>query len=125
VIDHVSITVRDLAASADFYRAVLEPLGLEQLVRREGTVGFGKQYPEFWLNLRPVSGQQPTDSGHHVCLRARDREAVEAFHRVALANGGKDDGAPGEREAAVTTYYGAFFRDPDGNRIEAVTFPRT
>jgi catechol 2,3-dioxygenase-like lactoylglutathione lyase family enzyme len=124
MIDHVSITVRDLAAAAAFYRAVLEPLGLSVLAEREKTVGFGKRYPEFWLNARPGSPAQPEDTGHHVCLRARDRAAVEAFHRRALEMGGQDDGAPGDRAAAMTTYYGAFIRDPDGNRIEAVTFPR-
>lgn len=125
MIDHVSITVSDLIASGLFYSAVLEPLGLSQLVERENTIGFGKRYPEFWLNVRQKAEMSPVNTGHHVCLRARSREAVDAFHRIALANGGEDDGAPGEREAAVTTYYGAFFRDPDGNRIEAVTFPRT
>jgi len=123
MIDHVSITVRDLAKSRAFYRAVLEPLGLSLLVERERTVGFGKRYPEFWLNWRPDLAPQPSDTGHHVCLRARDAAAVEAFHRLALANGATDDGAPGDRQAAMTTYYGAFMRDRDGNRIEAVTFP--
>ena len=49
-------------------------------------------------------------------------EAVRAFYAAAVEGGGSDDGAPGPRQAAVTGYYGAFIRDPDGNRIEAVTF---
>jgi catechol 2,3-dioxygenase-like lactoylglutathione lyase family enzyme len=48
---------------------------------------------------------------------------VRAFHAAALANGGTDDGAPGPRQAAMITYFGAFVRDPDGNRLEAATFP--
>lgn len=124
MIDHVSIQVRDLERSAAFYRAVLAPLGLTVLADRPATVGFGKRYPEFWLNVRPEGGPAPADTGHHVCLRAPDQRAVEDFHRIALAEGGRDDGAPGERQAAVTTYYGAFIRDPDGNRVEAVTFPK-
>lgn len=124
MIDHVSIQVRDLKRSTEFYRAVFAPLGLTVLADRPATVGFGKRYPELWLNARPDSPVSRPDTGFHVCLRARDRETVEAFHRIALTEGGSDDGAPGERQAAMTTYYGAFIRDPDGNRIEVVTFPR-
>lgn len=124
MIDHVSIAVRDLAAAAAFYEPVLAPLGLARLVTRERTVGFGKRYPEFWLNLREGLAPVEPDTGCHVCLRAPDEAAVRAFHAAALGSGGADAGAPGPREAAVTTYYGAFVHDLDGNKIEAVTFPR-
>lgn len=124
MIDHVSIAVRSLAESAAFYDAVLAPLGLVRLVERERTIGFGKKYPEFWLNARPGMAPVAEDTGCHICLRAPSKEAVDAFHAAALARGGRDDGAPGDREASMTTYYGAFIRDPDGNKIEAVTFPR-
>lgn len=124
MIDHVSIAVSELATSAAFYEQVLAPLGLTRLVDRPATVGFGKRYPELWLNARPAMSPLPADTGAHVCLRATDREAVDAFHRHALALGGTCDGPPGPRQAAVTTYYGAFIRDRDGNKIEAVTFPR-
>ena len=124
MIDHVSIQVRDLAAAATFYARALAPLGLEVLADRPATVGFGKRYPEFWLNARPDSEGVPSDTGYHVCLRARDRATVDAFHRIALAEGAVDDGAPGERQGQMTLYYGAFIRDADGNRIEVVTFPR-
>lgn len=72
MIDHVSIAVCDLGASAAFYRQVLEPLGLKQLVARDTTIGFGKTYPEFWLNARPGIGPISDDTGNHVCLRAPD-----------------------------------------------------
>lgn len=124
MIDHVSVAVSDLKASTAFYDAVLAPLGLTRLVARERTVGFGKKYPEFWLNARPHMNQVVDDTGVHICLRAPDVAAVEAFHRAALAGGGRDDGAPGPRQAAMTEYFGAFVRDPDGNKIEAVTFPQ-
>jgi catechol 2,3-dioxygenase-like lactoylglutathione lyase family enzyme len=123
MIDHVSIAVRDLAASAEFYQQLLEPLGLKQLVARETTVGFGKTYPEFWLNARPSMGTVPDNTGSHICLRAPSRIAVDKFYEIAAATGGRGDGAPRERQATVTTYYGAFVRDLDGNKIEAVTFP--
>ena len=65
----------------------------------------------------------PEETGIHICLRASSRDTVDAFHAAALKLGGRDDGAPDDRQAQMTTYYGAFIRDPDGNKIEAVTFP--
>ncbi len=124
MIDHVSIQVRDLAGLADFYEAVLAPLGLTRFVERPATVGFGKRYPEFWLNHRPDGATPDAGTGIHICLRARSEDAVRAFHAAALANGGRSDGEPGPRKAEVTTYYGAFILDPEGNKIEAVTFPK-
>jgi catechol 2,3-dioxygenase-like lactoylglutathione lyase family enzyme len=121
MIDHVSITVRDLAQSTRFYAQALAPLGYQRLRNQPSTVGFGKKYPELWLNHRPSATIDP-DSGAHVCLRAESREAVDGFHAAALAAGGKSDGAPGLRSHYHETYYAAFIRDPDGNRIEAVTF---
>ncbi len=124
MIDHVSIAVSDLQRSAAFYRAILEPLGLTCLVERLHTIGFGKKYPEFWLNARRTMASAPDDVGAHICLRAPDRAAVEAFHRTALLCGGRDDGTPSDRDGEMTVYFGAFIRDPDGNKIEAVTFQK-
>lgn len=122
MIDHVSIAVRDLAAAARFYEAVLAPLGMTRLENRPATVGFGKSYPEFWLNAREDLTPLPPGSGAHVCLRARSTEVVDAFHAAALAAGGESDGTPGLRPHHGDGYYAAFIRDADGNRIEAVTF---
>jgi catechol 2,3-dioxygenase-like lactoylglutathione lyase family enzyme len=122
MIDHVSIGVSDLAASAAFYARVLATLGHTKLEVRPATVGFGKKYPEFWLNLRQGMPPVGDDTGSHVCLRAGSTAAVDAFHAAALAAGGTDDGAPGLRPHRTGAYYAAFIRDPDGNRIEAVTF---
>jgi catechol 2,3-dioxygenase-like lactoylglutathione lyase family enzyme len=123
MIDHVSVPVRDLVRSGAFYENVLEPLGLKSLVVREATIGFGKAYPEFWINLRNWV-PQTSNPGGHICLRAPSEDAVRAFHAAALANGGTDGGAPGPRQAAFTTYFGAFILDPDGNKLKAVTFPK-
>ena len=123
MIDHVSIGVRDLAASVRFYAAVLEPLGMRLLKEREGRTGFGSKYPELWLNARPGMSAAPADTGAHLCLRARSTAAVDTFHARALALGGTDDGPPGLRAATMVTYYAAFIRDPDGNRIEVMTVP--
>ena len=71
MIDHVSIGVSDLERSARFYESALAPLGLSRLVTRPGTVGFGKSYPEFWINLRAGTSQVSPESGCHICLRAK------------------------------------------------------
>lgn len=123
MIDHLSLSVRDLAASAAFYEALLAPLGYRRLVERQSTVGFGKRYPEIWLNHRPGRTPEPDGTGLHVCLRAASQEAVQAFHQAALDHGGRSDGEPGARAAAMTGYYAAFILDLDGNKLEAATFP--
>lgn len=123
MIDHVSVAVSDLARADRFYTAVLAPLGLTRLRVEDARIGFGKTYAEFWINARP-DGVGAFGTGAHVALRAKDADAVDAFHRAALARGGADDGAPGfrARGAGPSRYYAAFVRDPDGNRVEAVTF---
>ena len=123
MIDHVSVGVRDLERSARFYEAALAPLGLSRLVTRPATVGFGKAYPEFWINLRAGMAEVAAESGVHICLRAKSAAAVDAFHTAALDAGASSDGAPGLRPHDRVRYYAAFVRDPDGNRVEAVTFP--
>ena len=123
MIDHVSLQVCDLARSAMFFEQVLVPLGYRRMVERATQVGFGKRYPEIWLNGRPDEPAATFNTGAHLCLRAPDEEAVRAFHLAALEHGGADDGAPGPRAAAQTSYFAAFIRDLDGNRIEAAAFP--
>ncbi len=124
MIDHISLAVRDLAASARFYDRVLAPLGLRRVAERADTIGFGKTYPEFWLNLRADLPPVAANTGCHYCLRARDEAAVRAFHAAALEAGGRSDGKPGPRQGEMTRYYGAFIRDLDGNKIEVANFPR-
>jgi len=121
MIDHVSVSVRDLKRAAAFYEAVLATLGYTKLDDRPATVGFGKKYSEFWINLRAGITRE-TNPGSHIALRAKGKDAVDAFHATALAHGGVSDGAPGLRGDASEGYYAAFIRDPDGNKIEAVTF---
>ena len=124
MIDHISIAVRDLAARRDAYEAILSPLGMRKLVERPRTVGFGKAYPEFWLNLREEVKPAEGDPGTHICLRAPSEEVVRAFHEVALAHGCTSAGDPGQRQGEMIGYYGAFILDPDRNKIEVATFPR-
>ena len=123
MIDHISIAVRDLESAQAFYAAALASLGMAKLREwPDAAIGFGKKYPEFWINRRAAMAPVADDSGVHICLRAPDAAAVDAFHAAALAGGGTSDGAPGLRTKYHSNYYAAFIRDPDGNRIEAVTF---
>ena len=85
MLDHVSVGVADLERAAHFYEPTLAALGLTRLVTRPATIGFGKAYPEFWINLRAGMTPVAPESGIHICLRARSAEAVDAFHAAALS----------------------------------------
>ena len=123
MLDHISIAVRDLKQAETFYTALLATLNMSKMREwPDAAIGFGKKHPDFWINARPNMAAIAEDSGVHICLRAASKEAVQAFHTAALANGGTSDGAPGFREECSSRYYAAFIRDPDGNRVEAVTF---
>jgi catechol 2,3-dioxygenase-like lactoylglutathione lyase family enzyme len=122
MIDHISIAVRDLQVAGRFYEAVLATLGYSKMIARPTNIGFGKTYPDFWINLRSNMASPDPDGGVHVCLRASSAEVVNAFHAAALQAGGRTDGPAGPRPEYTPGYYAAFILDPDGNRIEAVTF---
>ena len=111
LVDHVHLRVADVEASKRFYRAVFAALGLPDILQ-EGPGLFHAD--ELFVD----KADGPT-SRVHLAFQAADREAVHAFHRAALAAGGKDNGAPGER-SYHPGYYAAFAFDPDGNNIEAV-----
>ena len=111
LIDHVHLRAHDLEASKRFYRAVLQALGKGHTIR-ESDDHFSAD--ELWIDR--ADGKV---SSVHLAFQASGPEAVKAFHAAALAHGGKDNGAPGER-AYHPGYYAAFAFDPDGNNIEAV-----
>ena len=117
LIDHVQLVVRDLPASRRFYDAVFEVLG----VPLGGTLDDGAfWYDELFVSTADSEAAQGELTGrHHLAFQAKDRAAVDAFHRAALAAGGRDNGAAGERPYHPG-YYAAFVLDPDGNNIEAV-----
>ena len=116
LLDHLHLVVRDLAASRDFYAAVFEVLQVPM---------GGEGDDHFWADELFVStadseaAQGELTGRHHLAFQARDRVMVDAFHRAALAHGGRDNGVPGERPYHPG-YYAAFALDPDGNNIEAV-----
>jgi catechol 2,3-dioxygenase-like lactoylglutathione lyase family enzyme len=116
VIDHIVLTVSDLAASRRFYERALAPLGIGVVREFPGAAGFGRDGDDvLWIGEGEPSGPI------HIAFVAPDRAAVDAFHREALAAGGRDNGGPGVRERYHPTYYAAFVHDPDGNNAEAVT----
>lgn len=122
MIDHISLAVSDIDRAVAFYEATLAPLGLAKLVVRPGMVGFGKTYPEIWLNLRVDLSRSAPGGGAHIALRARTSAEIDAFHAEALAAGGTSESVPSLRPHDRVKYYAAFVLDHDGNRIEAVTF---
>ncbi len=116
LIDHVQLVVRDLSASKRFYTAVLEVLKIPM-----GGTGEGYFWADELFISTPnnVAAQGALTGRNHLAFQAQDRGMVDAFHKAALAHGGKDNGAPGERRYHPG-YYAAFVLDPDGNNIEAV-----
>lgn len=122
MIHHVSVGVRDPARARAFYDPLMALVGLRLLKVNERAVHYGDVEVRFSLET-PVDGHTAAPgNGAHVAFHAPDREAVNAFHAAALQNGGTDEGPPGVREQYDAHYYAAFVRDPDGNKIEAVTY---
>lgn len=114
--DHMGLKVKDLDAAVRFYTTALAPLGHVQGSSGEGYAGIGpKDNPGLWLYAGGKPGQ-----GVHIAFRARNRAAVDAFHKAGIKAGGRDNGVPGVREDYGPTYYAAFLVDPDGNNVEAV-----
>jgi catechol 2,3-dioxygenase-like lactoylglutathione lyase family enzyme len=122
MIDHVGFPVSDYARSKAFYERALGALGytlikeVQQDAHDNPAAGFGLNgKPDFW-----IGGEGALNKPVHIAIAAKDRAAVDAFHKAALAAGGKDNGPPGIRAHYHPNYYGAFVLDPDGHNIEAV-----
>jgi catechol 2,3-dioxygenase-like lactoylglutathione lyase family enzyme len=117
MIDHVSIQCADLSASAAFYDTVLAPLGGRRIMDFGDVIGYGTDFPSFWLG-RHLTGEGFRES--HLAFRAPDREAVQAFRDAAAGVGAEVLHEPRVWPEYHPGYYGAFVRDPDGNNVEAV-----
>jgi len=123
MIDHTGVSVSDFQKSRRFYAQALAPLGYAPLMELSAAqtggrdvAGFGvAPKPDFW-----VSSGAANVPPMHVAFRAASRAQVDAFHKAAIAAGGRDNGAPGLRPHYHADYYGAFVLDPDGHNIEAV-----
>ena len=121
MIHHVSLGVSDLERAAAFYDAVLTPLGYRRTFEVDGVaIAYGDKFPDFWIGA-PLDRSRPASAGNgtHVAFSSPSQESVAQFHAAALDSGGVDEGAPGPRPEYGPDYYGAFVRDPDGNKIEA------
>ena len=116
LIDHIQLVVRDLEASRRFYEPVLDVLGIKIDYEAEGIFGADELAVS---TAQSPEAQRRADRPVHIAFQATDRAQVEAFYRAGLDHGGRDNGAPGERDYHPG-YYGAFLLDPDGNNIEAV-----
>lgn len=126
MLDHTGVVVSDLAKARRFYDAVAKALGLGTIDNGDQAFLIGRSaeqpIPYLWIGtLRPsywAEGSRPGLNQMHIAFAASSKEAVDEFHRAALAAGGRDNGKPGPRSGA-DKYYGAFVLDPDGNNIEA------
>jgi catechol 2,3-dioxygenase-like lactoylglutathione lyase family enzyme len=123
MIDHTGLTVSDFGKSKTFYARALAPIGYELIMELSAAVtghgdvaGFGvPPKPDFW-----IAAAEPNVPPIHIAFRVASRTLVDAFHKAAIAAGGRDNGAPGLRPHYHPNYYGAFVLDPDGHNIEAV-----
>jgi catechol 2,3-dioxygenase-like lactoylglutathione lyase family enzyme len=125
ILDHIGISVSDFDRAKAFYAKALAPLGISLVMEFGKAAGFGRGgKPELWIGEGKATYQTDEQlrsiTPIHVCLKAKSRDEVDAFHRAALAAGGKDHGAPGLRPEYHAGYYGAFALDPDGHNVEAV-----
>ncbi|MFC6633195.1 VOC family protein [Microbulbifer taiwanensis] len=124
---HVTLGCSDLEQAATFYDAVLDELGFERRpVTPDGGPASacwvlpGKSLPRFYVYI-PFDGKPASvGNGSMVAFAASSPAAVDAAYNAALAAGAKDEGEPGERRHYGTGYYGAYFRDPDGNKVHVV-----
>ena len=122
MLSHVSLGTNDADRAARFYDPVLAVLGMRKIGERDGAIDYGTCMTVFSLE-KPTDGQPASvGNGVHIAFLAGKRAQVDEFYRLALAHGGSDAGPPGLRPEYDANYYAAFVHDPDGNKIEAVTF---
>jgi catechol 2,3-dioxygenase-like lactoylglutathione lyase family enzyme len=122
MIHHVSVGSTDIQRSRAFYDPLMSLIGFRLIKVSDTSLHYGAADIAFSIGV-PLDGRPASPgNGVHIAFQAPDRETVRQFHQIALANGGADEGAPGIRANYNDNYYGAFARDPDGNKIEAVTY---
>ncbi len=119
MIINISYGTKDLVKGAAFYDAIAAEIGLERYLETEKAIGW--RNPALGIGLAitlPFNGKPATvGNGVMATIAAKDRAQVDKIHALALANGGSDEGAPGERPNG---FYAAYFRDPDGNKLNAI-----
>lgn len=118
---HVTIGTNDMPRSVAFYDKVMAALGHQQLFKFDNAVAYGEMTgPKTFILFPFDQGKATPGNGMHVAYLAPSRAAVDAFHAAALEMGGSSEGAPGLREHYHPNYYGAYVRDPEGNKLQAV-----
>ncbi len=125
MLHHVSVGVMNVERAARFYDSALAALGYKRVMEfLPYGIGYGESRPVFWVQLPHNQTPATVGNGVHIGFIAATKDRVIAFHRAALAAGGADEGAPGPRPDYGPDYYGAFVRDLDGNKLEAVLAPK-
>lgn len=118
MIGYVTLGTNDLARAAKFYDALAKEMGVGRMMETDRFIAWGEEGGAAGIGLTmPFDGRPATvGNGVMVALAAKDKAQVERIHRLALSLGGKDEGAPGPRGEG---FYAAYFRDPDGNKLNA------
>ena len=119
VISHVSVGTNNFERARAFYDAVMPSVGARVIMEHPGAVAYGRQFPEFWLQLPHDGKPASVGNGFHIGFIADNKEQVHAFYDAAIAAGAVCDGPPGPRPQYGDPYYGCFVRDLDGHKIEA------
>jgi catechol 2,3-dioxygenase-like lactoylglutathione lyase family enzyme len=124
MIGYVTLGTNDRSRSAPFYDAITAEMGVKRMMENEQFIAWGTPDGGAGIGLTtPFDGNAATvGNGVMVAFAARDRAQVDRLHEIALANGGSDEGAPGERWSG---FYAAYFRDPDGNKLNAFVMEET
>ncbi len=119
---HVTIGTNDMPRAIAFYDKVLGALGYSALFKFDNAVAYGADMkgPKTFILFPFDGGNAAPGNGMHIAYLAPSRAAVDGFHAAALEMGGTSEGAPGLREHYHPNYYGAYVRDPDGNKLQAV-----
>lgn len=123
MLSHITVGVGDTARAKRFYDAVFAPLGLALRVFEEDRVSYRHPDAEFpfFTALLPIDEEPPSaGNGAMIAFLAANRATVDAAHAAAMAEGGECEGPPGLRPHYHEHYYGAYFRDLDGNKLHVV-----
>ena len=123
IVHHLSLGTNDFDRALAFYDRVMPTVGARKVLSLPGAVAYGKQFPEFWIQIPLDRTAAGVGNGTHVAFIASSREAVDAFHAAALGAGATDDGPPGLRPQYGSDYYACYVRDLDGHKIEAAVIP--
>ena len=118
MIGYVTLGTNDLQRGAKFYDAIAAELGVGRMMDFDSFIAWGEMGGAPGVAItKPHDGNAASiGNGVMVALEAKDKDQVQRIYDIALANGGSDEGAPGERGEG---FYAAYFRDPDGNKLNA------